>query len=172
MKVKLIEHDGRVMLLIKHRAIRAVIEESQMPNLRRAWEMGLGEALARKMESDRESTKRFVAAVKSLDPERHEATQLPEEVWQPEIVKPTVYVEAPDDMSDADLRANSTAILHVMERAIIKDGGRIAESYHLIIRHDGDSTEIAVRGFGKILGTVEDAAKLNIAGWFGMDAVQ
>ena len=172
MKVKLIEHDGRVMLLIKHGAMRAVIEESQMPNLRRAWEMGLGEELVRKMESDSESTKRFVAAVKSLDRERHEAIQLPEEVWQPEIVTPTVYVQAPDDMSDADLRANSRNILHATKRAIIKDGGRVAESYHLTIRHDGDSMKIAVLGSGKILGTVDDASELNIAGWFGMDAVQ
>jgi hypothetical protein len=172
MKVKLIEHDGRVMLVIKHGAIRAVIKESQMPNLRRAWEMDLGEELARKMEADPEHAKRFVAAMKSLDPERHEAIQLSEEVWQPEIVMPTVYVQAPDDVSDAELRANSNAILHVMERAIIKDGGRVAESYHLIIRRDGDSIKIAVLGSGKILGTVDDASELNIAGWFGMDAVQ
>jgi hypothetical protein len=75
-------------------------------------------------------------------------------------------------MSDADLRANSKTVLHVMERAIIKDGGRIAESYHLIMRRDGDSMKIDVFGSGKILGTVDDASELNIAGWFGMDAVR
>ena len=80
MKVKLIEHDGRVMLVIKHGAMRAVVEESQMPNLRRAWEMGLGEEFARKMESDRVSTKRFVAAVKSVAKERFETIELPEEI--------------------------------------------------------------------------------------------
>jgi hypothetical protein len=85
-------------------------------------------------------------------------------------IAPMVYLQAPEDMSDAELRANGKTILYVLERAILKDSGRIAESYPLTVRRDGDQMKVTVHGSGKILATIDDVSELNIAGWFNMDA--
>jgi hypothetical protein len=88
------------------------------------------------------------------------------------MIKPTVYVEAPEDMSDNELQANADVILRVMRRTITNDGGVISDSYRLTIEREGDDVRISAQGFGDVAGTVEDTGSLNIGEWFNSGEAQ
>jgi hypothetical protein len=63
-------------------------------------------------------------------------------------VTPTVYVEPPEDMDNAELQANADGMLEAVANAVRNDGLNITENYTMKIERVGDSSiKISVRGF-------------------------